>query len=332
MTGCVAQRRTLRGPCTRLGCQVALVVLCSLTGCSTADPNRVQGYVEGEFVYVAAPLAGTLESLHVQRGAQVKAGTPLFALDAAPELAARDEAQRRLVQGRATLEDLKKGKRPSEIASLEAQLQQAQAALELSTRVLARERSLFQSRASSAQDLDRARSVTDQDRQRVAQIEADLQTARLGARADQIEAGEANVRALEAALARAEWDLGQKRQDAPQAGQIIDTLFRQGEWVSAGRPVVVLLPPQNIKVRAFVSQTRIGIIQLGQEVHITVDGLTEPSVGKVGFISPRAEFTPPVIYSRESRSKLVFMIEVFFDPSTAATLHPGQPVDVQLNP
>jgi HlyD family secretion protein len=94
--------------------------------------------------------------------------------------------------------------------------------------------------------------------------------------------------------------------------------------------VVVLLPPQNIKVRAFIPETRIGAVKLGQPVNVHVDGVAAPYAGTISFISPRAEYTPPVIYSRESRAKLVFMIEVVFDPETAVNLHPGQPVDVQL--
>jgi HlyD family secretion protein len=327
MTGSVAlPRRAL------LGLGGALLVLCTLASCGSTDRSYVQGYVEGEFVYVASPLAGTLECLAVQRGAQVKAGDLLFALDSTPEQAARNEATRRLAEGRAQWEDAKKGKRPSEIASLEAQLKQAQAALALSERELARQEPLFRSSATAAQDLDRARAARDQDRQRVEQLTADLQTARLGARPDQLAAAEANVRALEAALARAEWDLAQKRQDAPQAGLVFDTLFRAGEWVAAGRPVVALLPPQNIKVRAFVPQAQVGALKVGQPVQVTVDGVSEPFRGQVSFISPQAEFTPPVIYSRESRAKLVFLIEAVFDPPTAARLHPGQPVDVYFGP
>lgn len=162
------------------------------------------------------------------------------------------------------------------------------------------------------------------------QLEADLKTARLGSRVDQIKAAEANVRALEAALARAEWDLSQKRQTAPQSGLVFDTLYRKGEWVAAGRPVVALLPPQNIKVRAFVPETRVGAIHTGGRVRVTADGAPGPYTGTVSFISPRAEYTPPVIYSRDSRSKLVFMVEMVFDPETAVDLHPGQPVDVQF--
>jgi HlyD family secretion protein len=308
----------------------ALVVACGLAGCNGPDRNQVQGYVEGEYVYVASPLAGALESLHVKRGTSVRAGDVLFILESAAEKAARSEADRRLAQGRATLEDAIKGKRPSEIASIEAQLQQAQAALRLSEIELARQEKLFRAHAGAAQDLDRARSTRDQDRQRVAQVEADLKTARLGSRSHQIVAAGANVRALEATLARAEWDLSQKRQVAAQDGLVFDTLYREGEWVAAGRPVVALLPPQNIKVRAFVSETRLGAIHLNDKVKVTVDGSKAPFFGKVSFISPQVEYTPPVIYSKESRDKLVFMIEAVFDPKTAESLHPGQPVDVEF--
>lgn len=327
MTGSGASRRFC-GVFFRVGGVIA--ALCIFAGCSRPAPDRVQGYVEGEFVYVASPLAGALEALHVQRGAQVKAGAPLFELESAPEKAARDEAERRLSQARANLQDAKKGKRPSEIESVEARLREARAALALSEKELARQERLFRSEATSAQSVDRARSTNDQNRQRVAQLEADMKTAQLGSRTDQIAAAAANALALEAALARAEWNLSQKRQTAPQAGLVFDTLYREGEWVAAGRPVVALLPPRNIIVRAFVPETRIGAIHPGDDVRVTVDGVPGPLIGKVSFISPRAEYTPPVIYSRESRGKLVFMIEVVFDPKTAANLHPGQPVDLQF--
>jgi HlyD family secretion protein len=299
-------------------------------GCSRQPTNRVQGYAEGEFVYVASPLPGILEKLYVQRGDQVSAGDLLFDLDSTPEKAARDEAQRRLAQAQANLQDAIKARRPSEIESIQAQLKQARAALGFSEIEFVRQQKLLESGAVSAQAYDRAQSTRDQDKERVAQLEADLETANLGARTDQIKAAEENVRAQEATLARAEWDLSQKRQSAPQAGVIFDTLFREGEWVGAGRPVVALLPPENIKIRAFVPETQIGTIHYGDSVRVTVDGVKEPFIGKVSFISPRAEFTPPVIYSQEARSKLVFMIEVRFDPAVAKNLHPGQPVDVEF--
>ncbi len=232
--------------------------------------------------------------------------------------------------GGANLEDLQKGRRPTEIESLEAQLKQAQAALAFSEAQLKRQERLAGSLATSPEDLNRARASRDQDVEHIAQLKADLQTARLGARPDQIVAAEANVHALQAALSRAEWDLAQQSPPAPRDGLVFDTLYYPGEWVPAGRPVVALLPPENIKVRAFVAETRVAAIRVGDPVRVTIDGIAEPATGRVSFISPRAEFTPPVIYSRESRDKLVFMIEIRFDAGTAAQLHPGQPVDVEF--
>ena len=308
-----------------------LACLGLLVSCTRTNPDRVQGYVEGEFVYVASPLAGAVQSLQVQRGAQVKAGDPLFALDSAPEQAAQDEAARRLAQARANLEDVQKGKRPSEIAAIEAQHRQARAALILAEEELTRQKRLIETPGATAElDFLRARSTRDQNRQRVAELEAELKTARLGSRTDQIAAAEATVKAQEAALAKADWDLSQKRQAAPKAGFIFDTLYREGEWVPAGRPVIALLPPQNIKVRAFVPELRVGAFHLGDTAQVSVDGVGEPFKGTVSYISPKAEYTPPVIYSRDTRDKLVFMVEVVFDPVTAAKLHPGQPVDVRF--
>ena len=328
MTG---RQRTCRRP--QVWLTIAMMSAAVLTACQQPPSERVQGYIEGEFVHVAAPFAGALESLGVRRGAQVRAGEALFALDRASEKAARDEAERRLEQALANLEDARKSKRPTEIESIKAQLKQAQAALKLSTREVVRQEGLTTVPGAAVElEVDRARAARDQDQQRVAQLRADLNTALLGSRTDQVIAAEAEVHAREAALARAEWEFGQKRQQAPKSGLVFDTLYREGEWVPAGRPVVVLLPPENIKVRAFVSEQRVGSIHPGDEAQVAVDGVTKRFTGRVSYISPRAEYTPPVIYSQESREKLVFMVELRFDPQAATDLNPGQPVDVQFGP
>jgi HlyD family secretion protein len=308
------------------------VLFTTVAGCNrtSSTSGTVQGYVEGEFVYIAAPLPGRLETLFVQRGSQVKAGEPLFELESVPEKTARDETKLRLVQLQAQVADAKKGKRPTEIESSTAQLNLARTALLFSEKELARQEKLLAARVVPLQEVDRLRSRRDQDRQRVAQLEAELGTAKLGSRSDQIAATEASMRALEAALTRSKWDLDQKRQTAPAAGLVFDILYRKGEWIAAGRPAVVLLPPQNIKVRAFVPQPLIAKIHQGDKARVTVDGVPAPFSGTVNFISPQAEYTPPVIYSRENRQKLVYMVELGFDPGTAVQLHPGQPVDVRF--
>ncbi len=152
--------------------------------CTDASSSRIQGYIEGEFLYIASPLSGELESLAVARGAQVKKGDTLFQLESAAEQAARDEADRRLAQARADLEDTRKGKRPSELESLEAHLEQSRAALELAKLELSRQETLARSGATPSADLDRARSLHDQRTAEVAQLEADLTSARLGSRVE----------------------------------------------------------------------------------------------------------------------------------------------------
>lgn len=311
---------------------VTLVIAVVQAGCGRSSSDQVQGYVEGEYVYVASPYAGALASLSVRRGEQVNAGDPLFSLEQESEKAARDEAAKKLSQALANLGDAKKGKRPSEIESLRAQLKQAQAAFRLSVQEARRQEGLKSLPGAAVElEVDRAYAAREQNQQRVAQLKADLSTALLGARVDQVAAAEAEVHAREAALAGAEWALSQKRQAAPKTGLVFDTLYREGEWVAAGRPVVILLPPDHIKVRTFVSETKIGAIKLGDLVKVTVDGVQGTVQGKVGYISPRAEYTPPVIYSQENREKLVFMVEALFDQDTARNLHPGQPVDVRFN-
>ncbi len=244
-----------------------ILLLALLTGCRHPGRIRVQGYVEGEFVYVSSQLAGPLQSLDVQRGAQVKAGDPLFELDRTVEKAALDLAAHSL-------------------AFTEKDFQRQQQ-LALSPG------------ASPVRDFQLSRDMRDQDEER---------------------------------LTQAQWNYTEKAQAAPQTGLVFDTLYRQGEWVEAGHPVVVLLPPQDIEVRAFIPETQIGRVKPGDPAQVFVDGVKEPFPGTLRYIFPDAEYTPPVIYSQESRSKLVFMVEIDFDPVTAAKLHPGQPVDVQFGP
>lgn len=302
-----------------------------LAGCAKTAPNRFQGYIEGEYVYVAAPLSGALTRLAVARGESVQTGQLLFALERQPEAAALDQARKNLAQAQAQLADLTKGKRPTEIDALAAQLEQAKASLKLAEAELARREKLVDSNVISLEEVDQARTQKDSAQASVNQLTADLETARLGAREDAIRAAQAAVEAQQAALAKAQWSFDQKQQSAPTNAVVHDTLYRQGEWVAAGNPVVVLLPPGNLKVRFFVPETILPQIKIGQPVAIQCDGAAQPFKATVNYISTQAEYTPPVIYSRETRANLVYMIEATFSPAAAADLRPGQPADVTLD-
>jgi HlyD family secretion protein len=311
----------------------ALALVGSLFGgCSGNSSNEFQGYIEGEYVYVAAPLGGALTNLAVARGNEVKTGQSLFALERGSEASAVQQAEKNLAQVRFQLDDLTKGKRPTEIASLEAQLQRARANLKLADDELARREQLGDVRVISKEELDQARAQRDAARGQVDQLAADLETARLGGRTDVIQSAQAAVESQQAALDKARWSFDQKQQFAPTNAFVQDTLYRQGEWVAAGNPVVVLLPPENLRVRFFVPQAALPKIKPGETVNVSFDGGKHPYSATINYISTQNEFTPPVIYNRENRAKLVFMIEAKFAPADAPDLRPGQPVDVKISP
>uniref|UniRef100_UPI0005702C6C HlyD family secretion protein n=1 Tax=Verrucomicrobium sp. BvORR106 TaxID=1403819 RepID=UPI0005702C6C len=153
--------------------------------------------------------------------------------------------------------------------------------------------------------------------------------AKLGGRPDAIAAAQSGVKAARDQLAGAEWRLKEKSQASPATGRVEDTLYEAGEWIPAGTPVVTLLPPENVKIRFYVPETRLARLAKGSSVEIRMDGATSVQA-TVSFVSNQAEYTPPVIYSREIREKLVFLCEARPKPEDAAKLHPGQPVEVHL--
>lgn len=313
--------------------KTALVALAALLlgACARREPSAYQGYLEGEFVYVAAPLAGQLERLAVARGTRVEAGAPLFALEQSAEVSTMHEAAERLRAAQARLADLRKGSRPSELAALDARLAQARAATELSALELQRATKLHQTTVLSDEEFDRVRLNHEANTKQVMEVAAQLETAQLGGRADAIAAAQAETAAAQAALDRAGWSVAQKNRAAPAAALVYDTLFREGEFVAAGQPVVALLPPANLKVRFFVPEAGFAALKAGQSVKVAITG-RPPLEARISYLSPQPEYTPPVLYNRENRAKLVFMVEAVFDSAVAADLHPGQPADVTLAP
>lgn len=309
--------------------RVALLAAAALAfaGCHKSDPNVWQGYVEGEYAMLASPYAGQLQKLHVKRGDQVEAGKPVFALEQEQERAARTEAEERVKSAQARLENLKEARRPPEVAALRQQLNQARAALELSRANLGREQELFRKGFSPKARLDDARTAQDRDTARVKEAEAQLRNSLMPlGRSGEREAAQAEMAAAKAALAQAQWRLEQKSVPAPVSGLVQDTFFVEGEWVPAGRPVASILPPANVKARFYVPETVVGTIKIGQAVDISCDGC-QPIEAKVSYVSSQAEYTPPVLYSKASRSKLVFLVEARLPE---AQLRPGQPIDVRL--
>lgn len=314
--------------------RTALPLLAVLVACACGDkpagPPVYQGYAEGEYVRVAAPFAGALQKLAVARGAKVQKGAPLFALEQENEAAARREAEERRARAQAQLDNLQKGRRAPELDVTRAQLQQAEEAMRLSGLHLKRQQELVRQNFIARERLDEAASAHERDLAHVAELKAQLASARLAARPDEIRAARADLEAARAVLEQADWRLRQKTVSAPADAAVADTLFVEGEWVNAGTPVVSLLPPANIKARFFVPQEVAGGLAAGREVLLECDGCGGPIAARVSWIATQAEYTPPVIYSRENRTKLVFMVEARPAAADAARLRPGQPLDVRF--
>lgn len=304
-------------------------LLCIALACAEPGPREFPGYCEAEFVYVAPAISGRLETLAVSDGQSVSAGDRLFELDAEYESQALAAAKAKVAQARDQLADLSKGRRPSRIEAIEAELRQAKSALALSRKQYSRRKQLHADGIASNELLDQARTAYQRDQANVARIEAELATARLAAREDRIQAARAAVQEAEAKRKQAQWRLEQKQGIAPADARVFDTLFDPGEWVMAARPVVSLLAPENLHIRFFVPEPILGKLSVGQPVIAKLDGRTEPVEATISYISPRAEYTPPVIYSDKVRAKLVFQVEAVPVAGTKG-LHPGQPAQVRL--
>lgn len=293
-----------------------------------AGDALLTGYVEAEFVYVAAPDTGWLVDTPVTEGAEIDKGDLLFALDTDRQLAERVEAAERLKQAEAQARDMATGARQEEIAALEAQLKEAEAALDLAEQEHERWMTLVERGVASQARAEQVTAEYEAATARVETVQANIDVARLAAREAARDAATAARDAAAAALAQAEWRLGQRTVHARVDGRVEEVFRREGEFVTAGAPVLALLPPDGIKVRFFIAEARLPALEIGSDVEILADGLPEAVTARVTHIAREAEFTPPVIYSRDAREKLVFLVEA--KPDDPAGLRPGQPVDVRL--
>lgn len=311
---------------------LAAVVLLSLLGACTKElPTSYQGYIEGEYLYLSAPQAGYLKSLDAARGSRVVSGQALFAIAADPDAQALDEAEARTGSAREKVENLKEPRRQPEIAALQANVQAAQAGQRLARTRLQQQEALAQAKFVSQAALDEARSAFEQ---ASAQMEAARQQltsykATIG-RQSEVRGAEADVQAAAALAAQKRWIVERKAVVAPDAGEVSETYYRPGEWVPAGAAVASLLPDARRRLRFYVPESVLATLTIGQSLEAGCDACTAPIRANIDFIATQAEYTPPVIYSRGSREKLVFRVEAVPDLKQAATLRPGLPVDVRL--
>lgn len=263
-----------------------------MTSCSRHEENR-QGYVDADYTYISAQFSGVLKKLFVARGDVVKANQPLFILEPQPE--------------------------SQNLESAKAALQQAidqrdhtQARLDYANLLLHRKQKLLEKKDISIDEVDAAQT-------NVMVFEAELK------------AREADITAQQANLANAEWRYSKKTMPSPVAGFVYDTYFTEGELVQAGQAVLALLAPNELKIIFYIPEGMLGRVHLGDMVEVTCDDCKSPVKAKINYISSKAEYTPPIIYSENSRKKFTYRIEAKpLSSEPPYQLHTGQPVTVNL--
>ncbi len=284
--------------------------------------RTLSGYIEGENLYLAAPVSGTVETVSAVEGARVSAGQPLFRIEPATLTAQGQQAAASVAAAR------------TEIASAEAQAQQADADVSAASADAAKARQdlarlLSVKRADSAavagKDIDAANAAL---RNANARVTAAQKTAQ--ARRAQVVASRAQAEQARGGAREVEIRVGQLAPAAPSPARVEDVFFQRGEWVNANQAVVSLIPDNKVKVRFFVPEDQIARYRPGRNIRFSCDSCGGGLAATIRYVSPRPEFTPPIIYSRDSRDRLVFMVEAY--PDRPAGLQPGLPVDVEPLP
>jgi HlyD family secretion protein len=307
--------------------RLLLLVPLLLLGCSGSNDASFQGYIDADFVNVAPEVGGRVIARPVARGSEVKAGDLLFQIDDTEAQSAVDQATADKARAEAQLANLLGGKRAPEIAVIQAQIAEAQASLDKARRDFDRQQTLFDRQVISMAQLDEARETIRVAEARLNAAQRQKDVAAMPARTPEIDAAERAVDAATAAVLQAQTRLTKYVVEAPVAGRIDDTHYEVGEVASAGSPVLSLVPDNALKVIFFVPEPARAALTLGGAVSLACDNCPAGLSAKITFLGTQAEFTPPVIFSRENRGKLMFRAEAKLS-GDAARLPLGQPVTV----
>ena len=297
-----------------------------MPGFGAPETPAWNGYVEADYVYVGAPSGGTITAIAISEGASVQPGEILFTLDARVQEAALQAAEARVEVAQANVDNLATGGRDAELDVIRANLAKARADLDLALTQSRRTDEMLARGLVSQAQADRDSATLASAQAQLAQLEAQLRVAELPARHPQREAAEASLIASRADAEQARINLGDRTIRAPVDAQVDRIYFATGEITAAGAPVVALLPKEALKVKFYVSQADRANLALGQAVAISCDSCTTGLTAAISYFAGDPQFTPPVIYSREERARLTFLVEATLDDGSA--LHPGQPVTV----
>jgi len=279
----------------------------------------LSGYIEGESMFLAAPVAGTVSSIQAQEGQRVEAGARLFAIDPATLSAQGEQASAQVVEARTQIAAAAANAKQAEAEATAAAADADRASRDLNRLLSVRREDPA---AVAGKDIDAARAAL---REANARLNAARETA--SARRAQIAAARAQESHARGGEREVAIRVNQLSPPAPSAARVEEVFYRPGEWVAANQPVVSLLPDDRVKLRFFVPEQEVARYRPGKTVRFACDGCATGLTARISYVSPRSEFTPPIIFSRDSRDRLVFMVEAL--PQRPASLMPGLPIDVE---
>ena len=306
---------------------VILILISALSACGKSE-HTYQGYVEGENIYLASPYSGTLTHVFVLRGEPVKKGKLLFQLDSNPQALQIQQAKSSVVQARHIYHDMTEPKRPPEIAAIEAQIAQTETQIRLADLRVHRYQTLYAKHALDKDSVDAAVEHYNELGYLKAQFEDNLELAKLGSRESQLKAQKAQISMLYTKQKEIEWQISQKSIVAPKDGVIFDTYFKQGEFVDTTKPIAALLASEDRRIEFFVPASALPSLRVGKHIAFDCDGCSKKNQAQIQYISPEAEYVPPLVYSRENMDKLVFRVKASIHD--ADQFKPGQPVVVTV--
>lgn len=299
------------------------------SGDARGDAITLYGNVDIRELELGFRVPGRLLAMAAEEGDAVRAGEVLAELDAQPYRDALDAADARVRRAAAQLDKLRHGSRPEEIVQAEANRREARAAAGNAEREYARQQKLIRSGATSEETLDAARARRDATQAALGGAEAALALARDGFRDEDIAAAEAELALATAQRAQARTALADATLAAPADATVLARVREPGSLLAQGQPVYTLSLRDPVYVRAYVAEPDLGRVAPGTRAWITTDSSERRYRGRIGFVSPRAEFTPKSVETTELRTDLVYRLRIVVeDPDSG--LRQGMPVTVRV--
>ncbi len=294
------------------------------------QPLTLYGNVDIRTVNLGFRVGGRLAHLAVDEGDRVHPGQMLAKLDDAPYRNALQQAQANVESAQAKLDLAQSGYRSEEIAQVRSQLAQQQAAFTYAESFYRRQQGAWAKRAISPNQLEDALAASNQARANLQAAKEKLQQYQTGNRPQEIAAAQAALSQARAAMSQSALDLADTMLVTPSEGTILTRAQEPGSMLSAGGSVFVLSLTRPVWIRAYIDEANLSQAVPGTPVAISVDGQPDKRYhGKIGFVSPTAEFTPKSVETPQLRTDLVYRLRIIVDDADDR-LRQGMPVTLSL--